>query len=104
MPEFDLERGIRNHASHLTPLQQDAIRLAMTHRISVITGAAGVGKTTIIKSIVDMLKFQYIDVALCAPTGKAARRMEEVVGIKAHTIHRLLKYKPPGDWEHRILN
>lgn len=70
--------------------QRTAVRLALTNRVSIITGSPGVGKTTIIRAIVKMLRKKNFVVALTAPTGKAAMRIEEVTGVEAKTIHRLL--------------
>lgn len=103
-PEFDLESRIRCYGGNATESQRDAIRTAMNNRISVITGPAGSGKTFILAIIVKMLQEKYIDFALCAPTGKAARRMQEVIGVEAFTIHRLLKYKPPGEWGYSMIS
>jgi exodeoxyribonuclease V alpha subunit len=75
--------------------QRSAIALALRHRGVVISGGAGSGKTTLIKSLYKLYAAGDNNVALCAPTGKAARRMEQVVaGSKAYTIHRLLEYMP----------
>ena len=80
--------------------QERAVRLALSNRISVITGAAGSGKTTIVKAIVAAYRKSRKTVALCAPTGKAARRLNEVVDHPASTIHRLLGYNPKTGFQH----
>ncbi len=81
--------------------QRNAIDLCTnvnaTNRIVAITGAAGTGKTTIIKETYRNLIEQGHDVAVCAPTGKAARRIKEATGIDAVTIHRLLEFPKPGE-------
>ncbi len=75
----------------LSPEQRDAVALAATRGMAVITGGPGTGKTTIIKCILSLLPGG-AKVALCAPTGRAARRMTEATGMEARTIHRLLEY------------
>ena len=71
--------------------QLQAIRLAMAEGCLVITGGPGTGKTTIINTIIRILKSQNLKVDLCAPTGRAAKRMGEVCHCQAKTVHRLLK-------------
>ena len=66
-------------------------------RIVPITGAAGTGKTTILQSVYQTLNARGYKVVLCAPTGKAAKRIQEATGIRARTIHRLLEYPHPGE-------
>lgn len=84
---------VREGSPHLDDSQVSAVVLALTHPASVICGGAGSGKTTTIKAIVDSLLKYRISVALCAPTGKAAQRLREVMpGVKAETIHRLLEW------------
>jgi len=69
----------------------------ITNRVVAITGAAGSGKTTILRRIYLELQEHGYNVVLCSPTGKAAKRIYEATGIEAKTIHRLLKYSHPGD-------
>ena len=71
--------------------QRQAIETAVTHGMTVITGGPGTGKTTIIKCIIKLLSV-HSDVALAAPTGRAAKRMSEACGMEAKTLHRLLEY------------
>ena len=71
--------------------QREAVRLAVSNAVTVITGGPGTGKTTGIRCIIDLLS-KAGPVALCAPTGRAAKRMTEATGIEAKTIHRLLEY------------
>ena len=123
-----VESLVRRHASALNDESQAAaVRMALTHRLCVITGAAGCGKSTVVKSIVSAYQERFraaednelesvrdfvtdddfdLDlgslspmprtgpIALAAPTGKAARRLEQIVGLPASTIHRLLGYHP----------
>ena len=74
--------------------QSDAIRLSLRSKVMVITGGPGVGKTTIVNSILQILAAKAIKLLLCAPTGRAAKRMKEATGMDARTIHRLLEIDP----------
>jgi exodeoxyribonuclease V alpha subunit len=78
----------------LAPAQQQAVRAALSSKLCVITGGPGVGKTTIVNSIVKILLAKHCRVLLAAPTGRAAKRMSEATGAPAQTIHRLLKPDP----------
>ena len=78
----------------LADSQKAAIRLALTAKALVITGGPGVGKTTIVNSILKILAAKGVRLLLCAPTGRAAKRMTEATGVEAKTIHRLLEVDP----------
>ena len=80
----------------LAPSQREAIRLALMAKLLVITGGPGVGKTTIVNSILRILTAKGVNLLLCAPTGRAAKRMTEATGFEAKTIHRLLEVDPKG--------
>ncbi len=80
----------RNHIS-FSPTQRQAILAALKEGVFVITGGPGTGKTTIINCILELLSEDY-ETVLCAPTGRAARRMTEATGAESKTIHRLLEY------------
>lgn len=81
--------------------QSQAITMALTEKVSIITGGPGVGKTTIIKALVDIFGKRELDICLAAPTGRAAKRMNEATGHEAKTIHRLLRFMPvTGHFEH----
>ena len=80
------------------------IDMSVTNRIVPISGAAGTGKTTIIQNVYELLKEAKYDVVLCAPTGKAAKRIFEATGIEAMTIHRLLEYPHPGERDEKTGN
>jgi exodeoxyribonuclease V alpha subunit len=80
----------------LSSLQRDAVQAACTSRLLVITGGPGTGKTTIVRAIVDALERRHLRVLLCAPTGRAAKRLAEATGREAKTIHRLLEYTAGG--------
>ncbi|MDP1965576.1 MAG: ATP-dependent RecD-like DNA helicase [Reyranella sp.] len=73
-----------------------AIRLSLLSKVLVITGGPGVGKTTIVNSILRILAAKGVNLLLCAPTGRAAKRMTEATGFEAKTIHRLLEVDPKG--------
>jgi len=78
----------------LAPGQAAAIRLALNSKVTVITGGPGVGKTTIVNAILRILAAKAVQLLLCAPTGRAAKRMAEATGMEAKTIHRLLEFDP----------
>lgn len=85
-------------------LHEDQVRgveTALSHRVCVVTGGPGVGKTTVIQNILDKVIEMGLEVSLCAPTGKAALRMaEQCGGFETSTIHRLLKYHPDAGFRH----
>ncbi len=74
--------------------QCEALRLALASKVLIITGGPGVGKTTLVNSILKALVAKSVKVALCAPTGRAAKRLTESTGAEAKTIHRLLETDP----------
>src|SRR3954466_9602887 len=78
----------------LAESQVTAIRLALVSKVLVMTGGPGVGKTTIVKAILRILAAKGAGLLLCAPTGRAAKRMTEATGFEAKTIHRLLEVDP----------
>jgi exodeoxyribonuclease V alpha subunit len=78
----------------LAHTQRDAIRQATTRKVLVVTGGPGVGKTTIVRGILEIFAAKGLRCALCAPTGRAARRLAETTGREARTIHRLLEFDP----------
>jgi exodeoxyribonuclease V alpha subunit len=80
----------------LAASQVAAIRLALMSKVLVMTGGPGVGKTTIVKAILRILAAKGVRLLLCAPTGRAAKRMTEATGFEAKTIHRLLEVDPKG--------
>ena len=75
-------------------LQQHAVRNSLSNKISILTGGPGTGKTSTLRSLVNILKAKGVRVHLAAPTGRAAQRLAETTGGYASTIHRLLKYDP----------
>jgi exodeoxyribonuclease V alpha subunit len=78
----------------LSASQGEAVRLALSSKVVVITGGPGVGKTTLVNSILLVVRAKQINVTLCAPTGRAAKRLSESTGLEAKTIHRLLEFDP----------
>jgi exodeoxyribonuclease V alpha subunit len=78
----------------LAESQSAAVRLALASKVLVITGGPGVGKTTIVKAILRVLAAKWVRLLLCAPTGRAAKRMTEATEYEAKTIHRLLEVDP----------
>jgi len=98
LPPIDLLKAIdwvqEKTGVQLAEAQQQAIKKALTAKLTIITGGPGVGKTTIVNSVVKILQAKNCKVLLAAPTGRAAKRMSEATGAPAQTIHRLLKYDP----------
>jgi exodeoxyribonuclease V alpha subunit len=78
----------------LAASQRAAVELALASKLLVITGGPGVGKTTLINAILRILAAKKLRIQLCAPTGRAAKRMAEATGLEAKTIHRLLEFDP----------
>ena len=78
----------------LAPSQRDAVETCLRSRATVITGGPGVGKTTLVNAVLQILKARHVRCELCAPTGRAAKRLGESTGHPARTIHRLLEIDP----------
>lgn len=76
------------------PEQTEAVRGALEHKLSILTGGPGTGKTTILRALVSILKAKKVRIVLAAPTGRAAQRMSEAAHFHAKTIHRLLQFNP----------
>lgn len=76
--------------------QQKGIMSCLQHKVSIITGGPGTGKTTLVKKLIQMLETQHLTFKLAAPTGRAAKRMFESTGKPTETLHRLLEYGPGG--------
>jgi exodeoxyribonuclease V alpha subunit len=87
----------RKTGSELAPEQEEAVRLALTSRVAVLTGGPGCGKSFTVRSVVELARARGARIILAAPTGRAAKRLAELTGHEAATIHRLLKLQPGGD-------
>ena len=98
LPAFDADKAIpwveQKLSIQLADSQKAAIRLALSSKLLVITGGPGVGKTTLVKSILTIMTVKGVKPLLCAPTGRAAKRLSESTGLEAKTIHRLLEINP----------
>ncbi|MBD0709794.1 MULTISPECIES: ATP-dependent RecD-like DNA helicase [unclassified Streptomyces] len=81
----------------LAPEQEEAVRLALTRKVAVLTGGPGCGKSFTVRSVVELARARKAKVVLAAPTGRAAKRLAELTGAEASTVHRLLELKPGGD-------
>ncbi len=97
-PALDFDRAIawcaERTGKQLAPSQREALVRVCTSRITIITGGPGVGKTTLVHSILTVLRAKKVRCLLCAPTGRAAKRLTETTGVEAKTIHRLLEVQP----------
>ncbi|MBM9510431.1 SF1B family DNA helicase RecD2 [Actinacidiphila acididurans] len=87
----------RTTGADLAPEQEQAVRLALTEKVAVLTGGPGCGKSFTVRSIVTLALAKKAKVVLAAPTGRAAKRLAELTGAEASTVHRLLELKPGGD-------
>ncbi|MFG3366510.1 ATP-dependent RecD-like DNA helicase [Streptomyces sp. NPDC048156] len=83
--------------AELAPEQEEAVKLALTKKVAVLTGGPGCGKSFTVRSIVELARAKRAKVVLAAPTGRAAKRLAELTGAEASTVHRLLELKPGGD-------
>ncbi|MDH6117090.1 exodeoxyribonuclease V alpha subunit [Kitasatospora sp. GAS204A] len=83
--------------AELAPEQEQSVRLALTEKVAVLTGGPGCGKSFTVKSIVTLALAKRAKVLLAAPTGRAAKRLAELTGHQASTVHRLLELRPGGD-------
>ena len=96
--QIDIEKAIewvhRVNRIELAEMQKEALRKAVTGKVMVITGGPGTGKTTLVNSIIKILGKKEQRIALASPTGRAAKRLSEVTGREAKTIHRLLEFSP----------
>lgn len=93
-----LEWVKKKTGKELAESQQQAVREALKQRLLIITGGPGVGKTTILRSILLILQSKQVKIVLAAPTGRAAKRLSESTGLEAKTLHRLLEFQGDGQW------
>jgi exodeoxyribonuclease V alpha subunit len=98
LPAIDVEKALawveKKIGLELAPSQRAAIRHAVTQKLLVITGGPGVGKSTIVRGVLEIFAAKGLRCDLCAPTGRAAKRLAETTGREARTIHRLLEFDP----------
>jgi exodeoxyribonuclease V alpha subunit len=98
LPAIDFPRAVtwceQHTGKQLAPSQREGLRQLLASRLCVITGGPGVGKTTLVQSILTILQAKKVRCVLCAPTGRAAKRLTEVTGVEAKTIRRLLEVQP----------
>ncbi|MET8869414.1 ATP-dependent RecD-like DNA helicase [Nonomuraea sp. NPDC004580] len=99
--DVDWERAERwlhgQTGADLAAEQRQAVRLALTHKVAVLTGGPGCGKSFTVRSIVLLARARRAKVILAAPTGRAAKRLAELTGHEATTVHRLLQLRPGGE-------
>lgn len=97
-PPINFEKALewvqKKEKIELSENQCKALQIALQAKVMVITGGPGVGKTTLVNSIIQVLKAKKMRIVLCAPTGRAAKRLCETTGLEAKTIHRVLKFNP----------
>ncbi len=96
-PEETLSGVLSRLTIELAPEQEEAVLAALNHKVLVITGGPGTGKTTVINAIIKAFQSKKGRILLAAPTGRAAKRLAETSGLEGRTIHRLLEYSPRED-------
>jgi exodeoxyribonuclease V alpha subunit len=94
------QQSLGFESSGLSEEQKAALRTAVTHPVSILTGGPGTGKTTCLKALIEILEVKNLAYALASPTGRAAKRLSEATGRPASTIHRLLGFSPAGGFQY----
>jgi exodeoxyribonuclease V alpha subunit len=89
LPWVEAQTGLQ-----LSPSQRQAVATMLANKVSIITGGPGVGKTTLVNSLLRILQAKQVEALLAAPTGRAAKRLTETTGLEAKTVHRLLEFDP----------
>jgi len=107
--EIDIEQALEHAETKLAVTladnQKSALALSLQTKVMIITGGPGTGKTTLVKAILGTLAENQVSIKLCAPTGRAAKRLSETTGMEAVTIHRLLSFDPKaGGFKHNEQN
>ncbi|GCE02964.1 SF1B family DNA helicase RecD2 [Dictyobacter aurantiacus] len=92
--ELVFERLKQQRHMELTEKQREAVQVGYQQKVSILTGGPGTGKSTSLRALLMLLRTRKVDVALAAPTGRAAKRLTEATGVQAKTLHRLLEYAP----------
>ena len=101
LPDIDaiLEQVEHTAGIQYDDIQKEAIRIAASSKVMILTGGPGTGKTTSVKGIISVFQASGMNILLAAPTGRAAKRLSETTGMEAKTIHRLLEAKPPNGYQ-----
>jgi exodeoxyribonuclease V alpha subunit len=100
IPQIEQELSIQ-----LADNQKEAVSKALSNKLMVITGGPGTGKTTLVQTLIKILEIKELNIKLCAPTGRAAKRLSETTGLAATTIHRLLEIdQAQGGFKHNEEN
>ena len=102
--EPEAEYGAKTDGIVYDDVQQAAIQKALDSKVMVLTGGPGTGKTTTTQGIIAAFKARHMSILLAAPTGRAAKRMNEATGMEAKTIHRLLEYNPMDGYKRNDAN
>lgn len=98
LPPINVEAAVtwieKRTGMSLSPAQKDAVAAALEHKVLIITGGPGTGKTTLLRALIEILEAKRLRVVMAAPTGRAAKRLSEATGGEGKTVHRLLEFSP----------